>query len=593
MDEYFIKEKINKLQELFNNQKKTSSTYSTLRFILVILIFTSIYFGYNKNQANYMIGIIALVIFIYLVRKHMALKKDMEDNTALLEVYQDVLARKSNDWKSFVDDGTAFLNKESTREIDLDIFGKASLYQYLCVAHTSFGKEKLASLLSCDAQSTTQIKERQACIQEFNEKQEFSCTLMQLSKLYGKHAVKKKASYMEEFFTYMEVQVKVYPKLFMLSMRILPCITLLCICASVFFQANIAYTLMACVASLCFAFLCFLKNSAELTLVNTLAETMQDYERLLATFANEQLEAPYLRELQHNVQHATTGIKKLNTILTLVRIRSNSILFLIVNALFLLDFQCVFLLESWKKTYGQDVRTWLMSVGEIEALLSLAQIGFVKENSCMPTVVENDSPLLNATHITHPLLLEKDVVANDFTTSESTYIITGSNMSGKTTFLRTLGINLVLFHAGTRVCANSFHATSMNCFTSMRVHDDVGEGISTFYAEILRIKKMMEESKKEEKMFVLIDEIFKGTNSADRILCAKQAIKRLHLPWVLTMVSTHDFELCDLEKDEQIHAMNYHFSEYYEDDKICFDYTLKNGKCTTTNAKELMKLAGF
>ena len=166
-------------------------------------------------------------------------------------------------------------------------------------------------------------------------------------------------------------------------------------------------------------------------------------------------------------------------------------------------------------------------------------------------------------------------------------------MSGKTTFLRTIGVNMILFQAGAPVCADEFIASPLSIYTSMRVHDDVSEGISTFYAEILRIKQMMEESKKKEPILVLIDEIFKGTNSADRILCAKQAIVRLHLPWVICAVSTHDFELCDLEYDEKIQARNYHFSEYYEDDRIHFDYTLKDGRCKTTNAKQLMKMAGF
>ena len=138
-------------------------------------------------------------------------------------------------------------------------------------------------------------------------------------------------------------------------------------------------------------------------------------------------------------------------------------------------------------------------------------------------------------------------------------------MSGKTTFLRTIGINLVLMHAGASVCAASFAAASMSLFTSMRVHDNVSEGISTFYAEILRIQKM--------------------TNSADRIYCATSAIHHLHQPWIITMISTHDFELCELCDDPRIYAQNYHFSEYYENDKICFDYRLKEGKCKTTNVR--------
>lgn len=167
----------------------------------------------------------------------------------------------------------------------------------------------------------------------------------------------------------------------------------------------------------------------------------------------------------------------------------------------------------------------------------------------------------------HPLIEEKRAVANSFDADNKTYIITGSNMSGKTTFLRTIGINMILFHAGAPLCAVSGSATSMNLYTSMRVQDNVSEGISTFYAEILRIKDMMLASEKKEKMLVLVDEIFKGTNSADRIVCAKTALEKLHLPWIITFVSTHDFELCDMDKT--MNAENYHSLNIMQMIKFC------------------------
>ena len=172
-------------------------------------------------------------------------------------------------------------------------------------------------------------------------------------------------------------------------------------------------------------------------------------------------------------------------------------------------------------------------------------------------------------------------------------------MSGKTTYMRTIAINMVLAYVGAGVCAKSFSVPKMKLFTSMRIRDDVSGGISTFYAEILRIKEMSEYilSTKNDKEAVpalcLIDEIFKGTNSADRIVGASEALKKLSGGDSLVIVTTHDFELCDLTTQDGTPASNYHFEEYYQNGELKFDYKLKNGKCTTRNAMALLEMAGL
>ena len=162
-------------------------------------------------------------------------------------------------------------------------------------------------------------------------------------------------------------------------------------------------------------------------------------------------------------------------------------------------------------------------------------------------------------------------------------------MSGKTTFLRTVAVNMVLSYIGAGVCADEFSVPYMKIFTSMRIMDDVAGGISTFYAEILRIKDMAEyvASGNEVPAICLIDEIFKGTNSADRIVGAKEALSKLSNGNALVMVSTHDFELCDLSED------NYHFEEHYENGELKFDYKIRDGRCTTRNAMAILEMAGL
>lgn len=204
---------------------------------------------------------------------------------------------------------------------------------------------------------------------------------------------------------------------------------------------------------------------------------------------------------------------------------------------------------------------------------------------------------MNCEELFHPLIAQDKVQANSANLSAGITIVTGSNMSGKTTFLRTLAINLALAYMGAPICGKSLSAGYMKLFTSMRVTDDVAHGISTFYAEIMRIKAMADYRENRLPMLCLIDEIFKGTNSADRIVGATEAIRRLAGDCCMTIVSTHDFELCEICDMDGNPAKNYHFEEYYEEteegSKLCFDYKIKNGRCTTTNAREILRMAGF
>jgi DNA mismatch repair ATPase MutS len=304
----------------------------------------------------------------------------------------------------------------------------------------------------------------------------------------------------------------------------------------------------------------------------------------------------YLKELQAILKKnmgAVKSLKRLNSIGEAVKVRYNGITYLICSGLLMWDYHCVHSFDVWKQTYGADIRKWLEVTGEIEALLSLAVLCNVKQKYCFPVVSESNTPKIKFENIKHPLINEQQSVGNSLKINAETCIITGSNMSGKTTFLRSVGTNLVLAYAGAPVLAESFEASKMTVFTSMRIEDNVSKGISTFYAELLRIKSIVDYSSRETPMLALVDEVFKGTNSADRIVGATETIKRLSMPWIITMVTTHDFELCNLENDSNVHATNYHFSESYVGNEIHFDYKIKQGRCKTTNAKHLLRMAGI
>ena len=231
------------------------------------------------------------------------------------------------------------------------------------------------------------------------------------------------------------------------------------------------------------------------------------------------------------------------------------------------------------------IRRGISDIEEMEALCSLANVGIIFDNKVFPVL---DSKVgIHFDCLIHPLLGESVCIPNSFDSDYGVNIITGSNMGGKTSFLRTMGINLILMNSGSFVCAKSFRASYFKIFTSMRVSDDIEKGISTFYGELLRIKDMVSYVDKGN-MLVLIDEIFKGTNYQDRIYGAKEVIKRLFTDKTVVMLTTHDFELCEARN-----VVNYHVKESYDGDKIVFDYKIRKGQCNSTNARYLMKKLGI
>ena len=258
-----------------------------------------------------------------------------------------------------------------------------------------------------------------------------------------------------------------------------------------------------------------------------------------------------------------------------------------MNVLLLWDFECAFLFEDWKKKNAPHCEKWFLALGELESLSCFATLDNVCNRTCYPRMVAY--PIIEAEEMGHPLIPNDVRVTNPLRLRNNIVIISGSNMSGKTTYLRTVGINIVLARAGGPVCAKEMTFSDLSVYTSMRIADDLNEGISTFYAELKRIKGILDAAKNDRTTLFLIDEIFRGTNSVDRLSGARTVITKLSKMGVSGMITTHDLELCDLQQTIP-RIQNYSFSEFYKDGQILFDYKIRPGKSKTTNAKYLMEL---
>lgn len=571
---------------------------SWLRAGAALITLVSLFLGFEWNGlVGYPLALAGAAAFILLVRRHDAIETQQKRQAALKATAEDYLARAGDGWKSFPCTGREFQSEGFPTGRDLDIFGKDSLYQFLCAAHTPQGRRRLADWLR-EGCPTAELPDRQAAVAELAGKREFTLRLQSLGRALSPGSSKMEEDAVAGFLEVLRREER--PSRLIAALKwALPVLLLGCLLlALIGIRPPVTGGAAAglAVLQLLLALARYGINNRMLEPLHRFHQGVEPYAALLALMEEEPFESAYMRRLQEALRRqggAIAGFQALRRLGEAAHARHNFMAFLLGNALFLWDEHAAAGFVRWRERYREAIPAWFDILGEIEALMSLAVLCQTRDAVSFPTITEDAAPSLSFCDLRHPLIPEKDAVGNDFCLEHRTCVITGSNMSGKTTFLRTIGVNLILAYAGGPVLGAGFRASRMRLLTSIRTQDSVSKGISAFYAELLRIKTMVDASREGAPLLALIDEIYKGTNSRDRILGAAETIRRLARPNTLILVTTHDFELCELEKDPAADAVNYHFAEQYTDREILFDYTIRPGRCTTTNAQKLLRMAGI
>ena len=267
---------------------------------------------------------------------------------------------------------------------------------------------------------------------------------------------------------------------------------------------------------------------------------------------------------------------------------------MVLNTFFLWDVRQASSLNNWKDKYSSSVRDWFDILVNIEIINTIATLTFNHPDWVFPSIVDEHFTLIGE-QIGHPLIDKKKRVNNSFSTNGTgkVAIITGSNMAGKSTFLRSVAVNLVLAQMGAPVCANSFTFSIVSLYSSMRIADNLAENTSTFYAELKKLKTIIEQVKQHKKVFVLLDEILRGTNSLDRHTGSDALVKQLIKEHAVAVIATHDVELANLQKEYPLAISNYHFDVQVEGEELYFDSKLKRGICQSMNASLIMKKIGI
>lgn len=575
-------------QSILQKLKETSNRYIFLRAIVLVVFLLFVYINITDLSIPYfsMLGI-SILTFIGLVYFHGKIKKQLNYHTNKVTVLKQYLDRFNYDWSEFKETGERYKKNDYFIAKDLDLLGKHSLFQYLNVAKTSLGQQKLVDSLVHPDYSLEELKQRQTAVKELAENVDLSIEIQTLLVDTNK---KDDVAALEEFLK--KIQMGIKPQRYAWVVRLITLTLMILGLLQVFGDASGSVIFLGILVNLLVANIGGLSYHCHFELVHSISKSLNRYQNIFTLIQKNQYQSPYLITLLKDIQNgkAAQGIHDIYQVSEMISQRQNVIGNFFLNGLVIYDLLCIDQLAKWKKNYGEEVMTWFDQFGELEALLSLAIIPQTRRVTTYPTLVE--SPLMmDFNDVYHPLMDQDEAVANPFHLVHQANIITGSNMSGKTTFLRTLGINMVLAFAGGAICAEKATLSYMHVLTSMRIEDELSSGTSTFYAELKRIKQMIDESDKNIPICCFIDEIFKGTNSADRIVGAKAAIERLMKENVLVFVSTHDFELCDLEKT--LPVSNYHFREDYADKQITFDYRIRLGRCHTTNARYLLEMVGI
>lgn len=564
-------------QNFIISKDKESNKISNIRLVIFIIFIISLILSFKTHSLIFKISNIFLIIlFIIIVIYHHKIDMQKKQKNKYLDIINNYEKRSNGTWQTIDSD---YINNNIDFMNDLNIIGHNSLFQFLNFTSTLGGNNKLIDNLSLKNPTNKNILLNQEAIKELKDNFKFS---LYFQEKYSTINNSSNTDYKEYFYLFKDKVTNKHLELIVslilsLITLILAILTLLNIIPSFYFIGLFVLQLFT-------SYVYTLIYNEEFSIISKCTRKYHDLEPIYKFINSSSFTSSKLSSLKEDIDKGKQTLSKLIKLSSLDGYRLNFLTYVFLNSFASLNQLIIYKYRKLLKEETNQFKNSIAALEEIEVLISLSTICYVKESICLPEI--NKDLSLEVTNMKHPLLAEEKCISNNFNCSEDINIITGSNMSGKTSFMRTIGINLVLAYNGTYVNAKTFSCPIMKIFTSINVKDDISNGISTFYGELKRIKNILDYSSTNKMpMIIFIDEIFKGTNYNDRIYGAKEILKKLSSLNCIVFLTTHDFELCEV-KNKKIN--NYHFKEYYNEDKIYFDYKIKEGKCNTTNAKYLM-----
>lgn len=577
-----------KHQEVSDRLKKQFDLFGIFRLLLILGILAIIYFLIVQPFSYLLLSllIISVISFFFVLNFHANIKFKLGISNELLKINQDEISLLNGENVN-IENGERFLDSKHLYAYDLDIFGHKSLYQYLNRTATFLGENKLADLLSRNS-SETIILQNQEAIKELKSKVDWRQEVLAYSRIAEDNEITYK-----KLKLWVEKEDIEIPKWLQIIAFILPAVLIGSTVLYYFTKENFYFDIMYRVflLNMILVFSQFKKMKSELSYTSHIEDIMRSFSLIISKVENEEFKAEKLLNLKASISSnnilASQKIKELSKLFSQVSSLLNAFGSTILNGLFMYHIHAFTKLSKWKKENTKSILHWFDVVAEIEALNSFATFSYNNPTYVYPEI--NNEKQIEFKDLGHPLLKETQRVNNDVSFTENRFVIlTGSNMSGKSTFLRSVGVNMVLAAAGAPVCATKANVHPMPILVSMRLMDSLTENESYFFAEVKRLKEIKTKLE-QQTSFVLLDEILRGTNSDDKQQGTIEVIKQMISKGAIGVIATHDLEVCNTTKEFPNILCNKNFEVEIVNNELQFDYKLRDGICKNKSATFLMK----
>jgi len=560
---------------------------SMLRLSLFALAVAGIYFLWASSLWVTLLVFLFFVSFVVLVKKHADLKELRQKYRLLIEINEKEINALRGNISQF-QAGESYKDASHAYAEDIDLFGKHSFFQFLNRTGLKEGQHILAKMLKSN--TIKNIKSRQDSVKELANKvefrQHFTADAQMLS---GQEELKQILNQLENHHNFI-------PKVFKITGYIFSALSICVVSLYAFEIIGLMQLLLWIFVGLGITSI-YIKSVNKLSVITSRAQDIfRQYQKLIFSVENENFKSQLLKQKQKvlmtDQDKVSVVISQFSKYIDLLEQRQNFLVGFVLNALSLWDLQQSYKIERWLDKNKHDLKAWFEVIAEIDALNSLGNLAYNQIGFSFPKINENQNHIMKCELACHPLIPHNQAVANTFAIREEDFfIITGANMAGKSTFLRTVSLIVVMANTGLPVCAKSCVYNPIKLITSMRTSDSLSEESSYFYAELSRLKTIVEHLR-TDKYFIVLDEILKGTNSHDKAKGSKKFIEKLVNTKSSGIIATHDLSLCSLsDKLDTVH--NYYFDAEIKNNELYFDYKFKHGICQNMNASFLLKKMGI
>ncbi len=575
---------------VLNGINKKYNSISILRLLAIVFFLVSMYYYIKNSEIIFIVlSVLLFGLFVFLMRIHTKLLFRKQVNKALLEINQNEISYLERNKIPF-ENGQEFNDFHHPYAYDLDIFGEHSLFQNLNRTATYIGKKTLANQLLTLLPNDEIVRNHKA-VKELSEKLDWRQEFLAFAKISNDsqsnyETLLKWSIFNSSPLSKISIFISYFSPLLFLGVLIVYLVT-----SNIIFASVLSYLFVFNLIVLGR----FIKRiQIEIANSTNIDKTIHQYSLLLQKIEEESFQSKKLIDLQQKLtfkkENASVHFKQLADLFSKMDSISNLVTAVVFNGTFLFNLHVLKSLIQWKNDHRAALEDWLEVIGEFEMLNSLANLSYNNPEFVYPTLNTNFE--IDFTDLSHPLLNEKTRIGNDVCFQPQSFmILTGSNMSGKSTFLRSLGINMVLSGMGSPVCASQANVHPLPVLVSMRLSDSLSDSESYFFAEIKRLKQIMDELE-DRPAFVLLDEILRGTNSDDKRNGTIEVVKKVIGKKAVGAIATHDIEVCLTTNEYPNILTNKCFEVEIINNELHFDYKLRDGICKNRSATFLMKKMG-